>query len=113
PMTIWHDRRRRQPKADVAGALTVNRTPCKAYLRKVIPMKTMIRTTALTMFVLNGSWAFAADPVCGDVNDSSSITATDALLVLKKSVLQPIALACSAYDEQFTACDTERSGVTE
>jgi hypothetical protein len=55
--------------------------------------------------------AAAAEPVCGDVNASSSITASDALLVLKKSVSQPITLNCSAYDDQFSACQTSLAGV--
>ena len=75
-------------------------------------MKQTIMTAVLAMLVMNGSVTLAADPVCGDVNDSSTITSTDALLVLKKSVQQPISLDCSAYDDRFAACDTDLSGVT-
>ncbi|HEY2773914.1 MAG TPA: DUF1566 domain-containing protein [Candidatus Binatia bacterium] len=38
--------------------------------------------------------ALAADAVCGDVNASGSVTASDALAVLKDSVGQPIELRC-------------------
>src|SRR4051812_39636776 len=38
--------------------------------------------------------AFAADPVCGDVNRSGTVTTTDALAVLRKSVGQPAPLIC-------------------
>jgi len=75
-------------------------------------MRQVTTAAALTMWVLHGSAALAVAPVCGDVNDSSSISASDALLVLKKSVQQPVALECSAYDDQFAACNTELSGVT-
>jgi len=59
--------------------------------------------TLLLTAVLAGD-AMSAAPVCGDVNDSNTITSTDALLVLKKSVLQPIVLNCSDYDDQYTGC---------
>jgi hypothetical protein len=75
-------------------------------------MTQTIATAVLAIFVLNASTALAADPVCGDVNDSSSITASDALFVLKKSVQQPIALQCTAYENRFTECNTELSDVT-
>ena len=48
-------------------------------------------------------------PLCGDVNNTSSINTTDALLVLKKSVNQSMTLDCSAYDDQFSACETSRA----
>lgn len=53
-------------------------------------------TPAFLAFVLS-STAFpvlAADPVCGDVNANGSLTSSDALLVLRASVGQPVSLAC-------------------
>lgn len=47
----------------------------------------------------------AAPPVggvCGDVNKSSTVTATDALLVLKKSVGQKPTLDCSGYENAIS-----------
>ncbi|HEY2773388.1 MAG TPA: DUF1566 domain-containing protein [Candidatus Binatia bacterium] len=38
--------------------------------------------------------ALSADPVCGDVNSSGKVTSSDALLVLKDAVGQPVALEC-------------------
>jgi hypothetical protein len=70
-------------------------------------MRTAITILALTATFLTHALAYAADPVCGDVNDSSTITATDALLVLKKSVQQPITLECSAYDEALETCSAQ------
>lgn len=54
------------------------------------------------MTLLASAPVFAAD-VCGDVNESSSVSSTDALLVLKKAVGQPVALACPAIDD-LAAC---------
>ncbi len=48
-------------------------------------------------------------PVCGDVNATHTVNATDALLVLKKGVNQPITLDCSGYDNQFAACESALS----
>ncbi|MFN2378042.1 MAG: hypothetical protein ABR538_16040 [Candidatus Binatia bacterium] len=36
--------------------------------------------------------------VCGDVNESGTVSSTDALLVLKEAVGQPVALVCPAID---------------
>ncbi len=60
--------------------------------------------------MLSASISLAADPICGDVNDTSTITASDALLVLKKSVSQPVDLDCSAFDDQFAACEASLAG---
>lgn len=43
-------------------------------------------------------------PLCGDVNASSSVTSSDALLVLKKGVGQAVKLDCSAYDNVNATC---------
>lgn len=37
------------------------------------------------------------EAICEDVNDSNSLSSSDALLVLRKSVGQPVVLMCSAY----------------
>ena len=66
-------------------------------------IKVTVPLFAMMLSLTTGSLAGAA-PVCGDVNESSSITSTDALLVLKKSVNQPITLDCSAYDAQYSTC---------
>lgn len=39
-----------------------------------------------------------ADDVCGDVNQSKSVTTSDALLVLRDAVGQPVSLACPSID---------------
>ncbi len=57
-------------------------------------MRKTITTATLAALILRATAALAA-PVCGDVNESSSVTSTDALLVLKKSVEQPVTLDCS------------------
>ena len=56
-------------------------------------MKNIMATAALAAFVFTAESASAA-PVCGDVNDTGSVTAADALAVLKKAVGQPIGLTC-------------------
>ncbi|MFN2427071.1 MAG: DUF1566 domain-containing protein [Candidatus Binatia bacterium] len=68
-------------------------------------MKKSIPTT-LAAIVLTATTALAGltKPVCGDVNDSNSISTTDALLVLKKSVAQPITLSCSGFQDTIDSC---------
>jgi hypothetical protein len=73
-------------------------------------MRTTMTAAGVAAMLMTASVTFAADPICGDVNASSSVTGTDALLVLKKSVAQPITLNCSAYDNQFAACQTSLAG---
>lgn len=51
---------------------------------------------AATVIFLGANSAGAADPICGDVNLSGSLTTTDALVVLKKSVGQQVTLQCLA-----------------
>src|SRR5689334_12409870 len=51
---------------------------------------------AIAFFVLP---ATAPAEICGDVNQSSSLTPTDALLVLKSSVGQPVTLQCPSISE--------------
>ncbi len=53
-----------------------------------------------------------SEPLCGDVNNSSTITTSDALLVLKKSVAQPITLSCAAYDGRFAGCQASLFNAT-
>ena len=73
-------------------------------------MRKPITTAAVAAMLLSAGVALAAAPVCGDVNDDGSIKTTDALLVLKKAVALPISLDCSAYDDQFSACETSLAG---
>jgi len=73
-------------------------------------MKKILTVAAIAATVLAASVALAAAPLCGDVNDDASIKTTDALLVLKKAVAQPISLDCSAYDNQFSACESSLAG---
>lgn len=73
-------------------------------------MRKTITGAALAAMVLSAVSAMAAAPVCGDVNDDGSVKTTDALLVLKKAVAQPVDLDCSAYDDQFSACETSLTG---
>ncbi len=72
-----------------------------------------MRKTILTMtwaaVLLHAGVTLAADPVCGDVNDSGTVSSTDALLVLRKGVGQDISLSCDAYDAQFAACQSDLS----
>ncbi len=72
-------------------------------------MKKKFAMATLAAMVLRAGLALAVDPVCGDVNNSSSINTTDALLVLKDAVDQPVTLVCSAYDGQFSACQSDLS----
>lgn len=57
-------------------------------------MRKPTMAAVLTMMVLAAGAARAADPVCGDVNDSGSVTVADALSVLKNAVGQAAALQC-------------------
>lgn len=70
-------------------------------------MKNVLFTAFLSALLVPAVAARAEAPVCGDVNDNGSINTTDALLVLKKGVGQPIDLVCTAYDEQYEACQGE------
>lgn len=53
-----------------------------------------VATAALAAILLNASAVLAADPVCGDVNKSGTVTSGDALLVLRGAVGQPVQLQC-------------------
>ncbi len=77
-------------------------------------MTTATRTTLLaSLLILQSIAALAGEalpvPICGDVNDSSSVNTSDALLVLKRGVGQDVTLDCSAYDGQFSACQASLS----
>jgi hypothetical protein len=63
-------------------------------------------TFLLGLFVLTAVPA-AAEPVCGDVNNSSTVTSSDALLVLRKGVGQNVTLDCSAFTGRIEDCQTE------
>lgn len=69
-------------------------------------MKNPIPATLVAILFASGAaMAESANkPICGDVNDSSSVSITDALLVLRKSVGQPITLSCSAYQNSINTC---------
>jgi hypothetical protein len=55
-----------------------------------------LRSAAAAILVAAAaSPAPAAAPVCGDVNDSGTVTSSDALLVLKDAVGQPVVLQCA------------------
>jgi len=49
-------------------------------------------------------FAAAAPPICGDVNDSGGVNTSDALLVLRKAVDQPVVLPCSRYGNTLDDC---------
>jgi len=55
-------------------------------------------TSALLAVFLSAGTAIAGglppEPICGDVNVSNTVTSSDALLVLKSSVGQPVTLEC-------------------
>ncbi len=72
-------------------------------------MKHAIGTLAVVV-VLHAGNAGAAAPVCGDVNASNTINATDALLVLKKGVQLPITLNCSGYEDAIATCQEDLEG---
>lgn len=61
--------------------------------------------TVLVAVALAANAATAAGPVCGDVNDSGTISTVDALFVLRKSVDQPVTLDCSAYEDEIATCE--------
>lgn len=63
---------------------------------------TSLAVLAVLASVVPSMPALAAE-VCGDVNESSSVTSTDSLLVLKKAVGQPVSLTCPAIDD-LAAC---------
>lgn len=73
-------------------------------MRKVVPL------AALAAILLFAATALAEDPICGDVNDSGSVSSGDALLVLRKGVGQPVDLDCTAYDNRFSECETALGG---
>lgn len=52
-------------------------------------------SSAVVVLLCGGAASVAASPLCGDVNDSSSVTASDALAVLKAAVGQSIQLLCA------------------
>ena len=61
------------------------------------------------LLCLLASPSFALEPLCGDVNETSSVTSTDALLVLRDAVGQPVMLRCP----DFAVPATCGNGLTE
>ena len=57
--------------------------------------------------------AFAAAPICGDVNVSGDVTTSDALAVLRKSVGQPLFLQCDQCPAGATYGNTTDFVTTE
>lgn len=53
---------------------------------------TALQTVLLSVVLTAGT--AAAQPICGDVNETDSVTPTDALAVLRKAVGQPVNLVC-------------------
>jgi len=84
----------------------------------------MKRTTLCTALVAGALYAAIASPCwaqqCGDVDDSGTIAASDALLVLRRAVGQPVSLVCAAgavstgqmtcYDAVGTVIDCTDTG---
>lgn len=58
-------------------------------------MRKTILAAVLTAMVLSAGEAQADEPVCGDVNDSGSVTVADALFVLREAVGQSPVLQCA------------------
>lgn len=72
-------------------------------------MKNPLPAAILAFVVLLADVASAgAPPVCGDVNDSGDVNTTDALLVLRDAVDQPVTLDCARYDDAIDECTEER-----
>ena len=71
------------------------------------------RTKGLAAFVVHlGLWTalattVRAEPVCGDVNDSDTVTSADALFVLRSAVGQPVSLVCPDFLASY-GFDTDR-----
>ena len=74
----------------------------------MLAMRSTIVLTTLAVLVLGGRVAGAAVEICGDVNVSGSVTASDALLVLRDAVGQPALLSCPAIADLAT-CTTDLS----
>ncbi len=74
-------------------------------------MRRIVPVAALAAMLLTAGRAAADDPICGDVNDSGTVSASDALLVLQKGVQQPVELNCSAFDTALEDCRLDVSPV--
>jgi len=71
----------------------------------------MIRKVSMStamVLLLHASTVQSAEPICGDVNSSGTLSSSDALLVLKGAVGQPVTLQCPAIDE-LVACTDDLS----
>ncbi|HEY2774820.1 MAG TPA: DUF1566 domain-containing protein [Candidatus Binatia bacterium] len=64
------------------------------------------------LMTANSAFATLA-AVCGDVNETGTITSSDALLVLKKGVGQNVSLSCAGYDEEVAACQSNLTTCNE
>lgn len=71
----------------------------------------MAAATAVFLFAILTP-AFAVEPLCGDVNETGTVTSSDALLVLKDAVGQPVILACPAF-AMSPVCGNTNSEVGE
>lgn len=65
-------------------------------------------TALVVLAILSSAPVFATD-ICGDVNKSSSVSPTDAPLVLKKAVGQSVTLTCPAIDD-LAVCQQNTCG---
>jgi len=57
-------------------------------------MRNLTVLTTLSAALLQAAVALADAPVCGDVNNNGAVQASDALLVLRNAVGQPVTLTC-------------------
>jgi hypothetical protein len=69
-------------------------------------MKSMLPAMLFAILSVGAGAARAQDAVCGDVNDSGSVNASDSLLVLRKGVGQDVDLTCDCTPEFETRFDT-------
>jgi hypothetical protein len=67
----------------------------RRFATKLSGMTKTLFAAALVSFVLCAGSA-GAQPICGDVNDSGSVTSSDSLAVLRAAVGQPVDLVCDA-----------------
>lgn len=66
------------------------------HLLKRIARVVLPAVVAVMVLAVPGPVAAQIEPTCGDVNGTGEITAADALVLLRRSVGQPVELACPA-----------------
>lgn len=77
----------------------------------------MIRSKSTSVALLSvvlliaSTEAFATDPVCGDVNETKTVTSTDALMVLLRAVDPSVVLTCEA-DVALAQCKDDLAACT-